>query len=337
MSVDLNQKNKKIVWNLWRQLETAAPGERQGLLDSVMCRNVSWHGHDPINELSGTEAVLARFWAPLFHSFPDLKRHTHLFFGGKSNGRNDGDSSKDGRMWVTGTGYFSGTFTRDYETVPATGTGVTIRWGEFCCMEDGKIVTVYIMLDLIDFMQQAGINVLPRSLGTDGDYPPPKAADGVVLTAQDVKESEYTLAHIRRFIFEGLNQYDELNLESMGMATFFHPGIHWYGPGGIGACYSLREFEDNHQAPWLHAYPDRQVQDLDGLIAEGNYSGGTGWAGVIATHKGEYKGAPATGKRIKFNGLDWWKRESGQVIENWVFVDMIHLFRQFGINLFERM
>jgi hypothetical protein len=24
-------------------------------------------------------------------------------------------------------------------------------------------------------------------------------------------------------------------------------------------------------------------------------------------------------------------------VENWVFVDMIHLFRQFGVDLFERM
>ena len=36
-----------------------------------------------------------------------------------------------------------------------------------------------------------------------------------------------------------------------------------HGPGGIGACLSLREFEDNHQQPWLDAFPDRKVQNLD--------------------------------------------------------------------------
>lgn len=42
------------------------------------------------------------------------------------------------------------------------------------------------------------------------------------------------------------------------------PDLQWYGPGGIGACPSFEEFENLHQRPWLVAFPDRQVQDLDG-------------------------------------------------------------------------
>ena len=34
---------------------------------------------------------------------------------------------------------------------------------------------------------------------------------------------------------------------------------------------------------------------------------------------------------------DWWKRDGEEYIENWVFVDMVHLFRQFGIDLFGRL
>ena len=123
----------------------------------------------------------------------------------------------------------------------------------------------------------------------------------------------------------------------MGMADFFHPDMRWYGPGGIGACLSLNEFEDLHQRPWLAAYPDRRVQDLDALFAEGAYSGASGWAGVKATHTGPYLDSPATGNQIEFNGLDWWKREGEMYVENWVFVDMVHLFRQLGVDLFERL
>jgi predicted ester cyclase len=79
------------------------------------------------------------------------------------------------------------------------------------------------------------------------------------------------------------------------------------------------------------------VQDLTALIAENQYSGAPGWAGVIATHAGPYLGCPATGRRVEVNGLDWWKREGEQYIENWVFVDMVHLFRQFGVDLIDRM
>jgi len=186
-------------------------------------------------------------------------------------------------------------------------------------------------------MQQAGYNVLPPALGKDNLYPAPAANDGILHEAQDEAQTNYSLEHIRAFIFDGLNAFDQDDLKSMGMADYFHPNVKWYGPGGIGACLSFKEFEDLHQKPWLVAYPDRQVQDLDALIAEGAYTGAPGWAGVIATHTGEYLSVPATGKRIEFNGLDWWKREGEQYIENWVFVDMIHLFHQFGIGLFERL
>ncbi|MFN9938635.1 MAG: ester cyclase [bacterium] len=78
------------------------------------------------------------------------------------------------------------------------------------------------------------------------------------------------------------------------------------------------------------------MQDLNALIAEGAYSGGPGWAGVLATHSGPYLDCPPTGHRIAVNGLDWWKRDGERYIENWVFVDMIHLFRQFGVDLLAR-
>ncbi len=337
MNSSVNQANKRLIWEFWQSLEKRGAAKITDLVDSVMSPDINWYGPDPINDLQGTEAIVSGFWQPLLQSFPDLKRQTHIFFGGSSNGRKDGDASKDGRMWVTGTGYFNGTFANDYLGIPATGSKVSIRWGEFYRIEEQKVVEIYCLLDIVDLIQQAGFNVLPASLGEDHVYPTPKAADGILLDAQNVQQSSYTLDHIWQFIYESLNQYDESNLESMGVSDFFPPEIQWYGPGGIGACYSLAEFENYHQKHWLHAFPDREVQDLTALFGEGNYSGGPGWAGVKATHKGEYKGVPATGNAVEVNGLDWWKRDNDQFIENWVFVDMVHLFRQFGVDLFERL
>ncbi|MEM7346330.1 MAG: ester cyclase [Chloroflexota bacterium] len=337
MTIELNQNNKQIVWDFWRALEKAPIDDSEAVARSVMNEDVVWHGPDPINHLSGIKAFIFDFWKPLHHSFPDLTRETHLFMGGQSNGRIDGDISLDGKMWVSGTGYFRGTFTNDYLTIPATGREVEIRWGEFCRLKDEKIAEIYFLLDLIDLMQQAGFEVLPPSRGKDGIYPPPQANDGLLLEAQNPEISTYSLDHIRRFIFDGLNSYDQSELKSMGMADFFHPDVKWYGPGGIGACLSFKEFEEFHQKPWLVAYPDRQVQNLDALIAEGQYTGAPGWAGVKATHTGPYLDCLSTGNAIDFNGLDWWKREGEVYVENWVFVDMIHLFRQFGIDLFERL
>jgi len=332
---ELNQQNKQLVWDFWQSLEAAEYRQTMAVAHQYLDPEHTWHGPDPINDLCGVGAFDSDFWRPLLHSFPDLKRQTHIFIGGKSNGRIDG--SNDGRMWVAGTGCFNARFANDYLTISATNAAVSIRWGEFCRIEQGKIVETYLLLDLIDLMQQAGFQVLPASRGIDGLYPPPKSKDGILLEAQDEQESSHTLDHIRRFIFDALNSYDQTALKSMGIADFFHPDVSWYGPGGIGACLSLQEFEDNHQKHWLHAYPDRRVQDLDALIGEGSYSGGPGWAGVLATHTGDYLDAKATNKPVAFNGLDFWKLENDKYVENWVFVDMVHLFRQFGIDLFERL
>ncbi len=332
MDIQLNQENKQLVWEFWAALESESAEQLTALSEDVV-----WHGFDPINELHGITEFISDFWRPLCHSFTDLKRQTHIFMGGISNGRIDGNIELDGNMWVSGTGYLNGTFTHDYLGIPATGKTVNIRWGEFCRIENNKIVEIYCLFDLIDLMQQAGLHVLPPSRGANGLYPPPAANDGVLHDAQNPQQTAYSLDHIRRFIFDGLNAFDQSDLSSMGMADFFHPDVKWYGPGGIGACLSFKAFEEFHQQPWLVAYPDRSVQDLDALIAEGVYTGAPGWAGVKATHTGQYLDCPATGNKIDFNGLDWWKREGEQYIENWVFVDMIHLFRQFGIDLFERM
>ncbi len=334
MDNNTNQLNKKLVTQYWQEVANAEDRTLVDIVRKYASADCVWHGPDPIGDLKGAEEFTAGFALPFLNSFPNATREIYIAIGGKSNGRADGQ--QDGRMWVGGTGMLNATFVSDYLTIPASGNDVNIRWGEFCCLEDGMIVESFFLLDLIDLMQQAGVNVLPPSRGADGVYPPPKKRDGLLLAEQDDAESAHTLEHIRRFIFDALNSYDQSDLKSMGIADFFHPDVQWYGPGGIGACNGLQEFEGFHQRHWLHAYPDRAVQNLDALIAEGKYSGGPGWAGVLATHTGDYLDCPATGRKIEFNGIDFWKLENDMYVENWVFVDMIHLFRQFGIDLFER-
>jgi len=335
MNSELNQSNKALVSSLWTNLASAQSGDVASAFAAAMADEVQWHGFAPIGSLVGVDALVEAYWQPLIDSFGEVRRETHVFFGGESNGRADGDIAKDGRSWVTGTGLFHGVFAEDYLGIPANGEPVAIRWGEFCCVVDDQITEVYLLLDLVDLMQQAGFDVLPPAQGADGRYPAPAAGDGVIDQPADADESAYSLDHIRRFIYDGLNAFDEGELSSMGMVDWFDTDVRWYGPGGIGACLSFQEFEELHQAPWLVAFPDRRVQNLDAIIAEGSYSGAPGWAGVVATHTGPYLDQQATGKRIEFNGLDWWKRSGEKYIENWVFVDMVHLFDQLGVNLFE--
>ena len=185
----------------------------------------------------------------------------------------------------------------------------------------------------MDWCEQLGIYLLPRPRGASHVYPAPTAVDGIRLTDSDAQETAQTLTLGRGLIYEGLNEFDEAGLESMGMRGFFHDNLKWYGPGGIGACMSLQEFEDLHQAPWLVAFPDRKVQDLESLFADGPFVAGSGVAGVFSTQTGPYLGHKAFGRKLQVSGLDFWLRTDDKFTENWVFVDMVKMFGQMGYDI----
>ncbi len=329
--LEANQRNKQCIWQFWSALAGATDSELAALIDGATAGQARWFGPAPIGDLPSNSAYLRHYLLPLRHSFPNLQRQTHIFMAGESNGKADG--APDGRLWVGGTGLLTGVFAQDYLGVPATAGRVSIRWGEFFLMEDGRIAEAYFLLDLIDLMQQAGLNRLPPAQGKDHVYPAPGGGDAVFLAPQDAEATGQSMDLIRSFLFDSLNSYDQRALSSMGVADYFSKNVRWYGPGGIGACLGLNEFEQLHQQPWLIAFPDRKVQDLDSLFAEGDFAASSGWGAVSATHAGPYLGHPASGRAITTNGIDFWRRQGDLYVENWVFVDMIHLFRQFDVDL----
>ncbi len=335
MGAKENQRNKSAAMAYWQAVDASDPQTLAKATAAHLSAAHRWSGPAPFPTLEGPHALAEEFLAPLRRAIPDLRRETHMFFGGRSNGRVDG--SGDGRMWVCGTGYLTGHARSPFIGIPAGPRTLRLRWAEFLRFEDGEIVETQMLIDFIDWFEQLGLAVLPRSTGAPFVYPAPTAYDGVILDRREKDEGKASLRLGRDLIFGGLNAFDSSDLASMGMRRFFHDNIKWYGPGGIGACLSLREFEDFHQKPWLVAFPDRRVQDLDSLFAEDRLVGSSAWAGVRATHAGPYLGEGASGKPIVVNGIDFWFRSGDRFTENWVYVDMVHLFAQMGVDLMERM
>ena len=331
----INQRNKDQIRKFWADLDAAGPEDIHRIFAAYFAPDCQWNGPAPFYLQSGPKAIAESFWSPLKRSIPDLKRETHMIFGGNSSGR--ADEGLDGEMWVCGTGYLKGYAVDEFIGIPATNHPLQLRWGEFYCLREGKIVASQMILDFVDWFEQLGLLALPKMRGVAHVYPAPTGYNGLLHDQQDLLETNKTMQFGRKFIYGGLNQYDTTDLSSMGMAGFFHKNVKWYGPGGIGACLSLDEFERLHQRPWLVAFPDRKVQDLDALIAEGPLLGAAGIAGVKATHSGPYLDTKATGKPISVSGLDFWIRDGDKFTENWVFVDMIDLFSQIGQDLFARM
>lgn len=333
--MEINQSNKQKVLAYWSAIDAAAIEALQSTLAQHIPDSFTWKGPAPIGQLIGPEALASQVYAPLKTAIPDLNRETHIFMGGQSSDH-VGDDAKDA-YWVAGTGYFTGTAVGSFLGIPATNEPIRIRWCEFIRFSGDTMVESQVIIDFIDWFDQIGLHVLPKARGADHVYPAPTGLDGVLLDGQDSDETVSTLKLGNDLLYGGLNGFDQDNLASMGMADFFHPNLKWYGPGGIGACLSFLEFEQFHQKHWLVAFPDRKVVGIESLFAEGPLLAASGVAGVHATHTGVYLEEPATGANLKISGIDFWLKSGSQFTENWIFVDMIDLFNQMGVDLFERM
>jgi hypothetical protein len=327
-----NQRNKARAVAYLAACDALPLDGLAAMISPFVSAEVFWQGFAPLKDANGPEALAAQYLAPLRRAFPRLERLTHILIGGCSDGTVQGGN--DRRHWVGATGYLEGEQTEAVWGIPARPGIRRLRWSEFLEFDaDGRIIRIQMLIDVIDWLEQIGLSPLPRPNGAPFVWPAPTGCHGVLMDEEDQAKSDALLAYSRAFIFGGLNAFDKSDLKSMGMARFFHPNVKWYGPGAIGGCLSLREFEEFHQKPWLVAFPDRRVGNLDNLIAEGDFVGASSLPGVHATHTGPYLGHAASGKPIAVNGIDFWRRDGDMFTENWVFVDMLHLFGQMGIDL----
>ena len=293
-------------------------------LSDLYHADVRWHGPHPINNHQGAKAVVKAFWEPFLKALPDVERRDDILIGG---------TFKNG-SWIGATGYYTGTFTSDWLGIPKTGGVLNVHFGEFIRLIAGKVCEVYLILDILDVIRQAGRwpSDLPKSPGITDRAPGPASQDGIVLADCDATESNASLALVEAMI-AGLMSYDGQTLPSMGMTQFWHPQMMWYGPAGIGSSRRLKGFEDVHQRAFLTAFPDRVGGDHKARIGDGAYVGSTGWPSVRATHLGPWLGVPATGRRISMRVMDFWRREGDLLRENWVFIDQLDLLLQMDFDV----
>lgn len=321
MSSETVQTNKAIVWEFWQKLNDSKANAVANVIRSYVDEDVSWHGPHPINDLHGVDALVSGFWQPLLQSFPDLQRTCDIFIGGHTH-------------WVGAIGYFTGTFANDWLGIPATGRQIRIPFGELSAVYEGKIRLTYIIPDVLDVIRQAGFPLVPPALGKEGALTTPMTGDGVLLTPHDGDDVEgaRTLSLAKTMCRA---------LDSPECETFWNAGtMMWYGPSGIGALHTYQEFEELHCVPFSHAFPG-YGSIYSGVhvaeIGEGNYAAWVGWPSIRNFHGGAYLGCPPSGNVAEWRLMDFYRREGDEIIENWVPVDMLHLFLTMGVDLLEKL
>lgn len=333
MQSEINQKNKQLVWDYWQVMNR---GEDETTLADYLHTEVDWHGFRPLRHLTGASEVWSHFWQPLRRALPDLHRRPYHFIGGHYSDPRFGTGD-----WVCGTGDFMGTFANDLLLgdicVPAGNDvqrrSVHFRFGEFCKVENNKIVEIRIIIDLPDLLRQVGIELMPPSFGRDMWIPGPLAGDGVCLEEQPAAETVQTFNLVTEMIFGGINKYDGKDQASQGLERFWHNHMVWHGPVGIGSSYGMDEFKRNAQGPIVAAFPDRRGPGHRARIADGRFAASTGWPSLVGTHVNQFMNWPPTGERIGWNIMDFWKRDGDKLLENWVMIDLIDAALASGVDL----
>ena len=219
-------------------------------------------------------------------------------------------------------------------------------------MVDGKIVQSSVLLDVLDFIRQAGFWPLAPSLGQEGMWAGPLGNDGLLLDAQDPARSAASLAQTMA-MQATLGAYADTQggregLLQMPQKEHWHPKMMWYGPSGIGTTRGLEGFVDYHQLPFRLAFPRRPDQPQPpGMgqhggshyvrIGDGRFSATGGWPSRHMVHVGGgWLGLGATGRPVTMRVMDFYREDEGLIRENWVPIDIIDVLLQLDVDVLAR-
>ena len=301
-------------------------------LNAVCAPDVVFNLTFPFETIRGVDAYLEQVYAPLFRAWPDLERRDHIVMGGPT---------PEGADWVGCGGYYTGVFRAPWLDIPPTGHVVHMRFHEFYRFENGRIIEMQALWDLPEVMMQARAWPMSPSLGREWHVPGPATCDGLVPGPYEVKEGQSTCQHIIDMLEHMKRHPSQGGPEVMEMQRFWHPRMSWYGPSGIGTGRGIEGFRNWHQIPFLSAMPDRgkYVDEIEyHFFGDRNYAAVTGWPDMYQTiTHGGWLGIAPVGKKIAMRSLDFWRLENGLIRENWVLVDLLHMYDQIGVDVLARM
>lgn len=88
-----------------------------------------------------------------------------------------------------------------------------------------------------------------------------------------------------------------------------------------------REANRAFWADFFAALPDVETTMEDLVVTEDRVVGRYTYRG---THRGEFFGIPASGRRIEMRSIDIWRVADGMFVEHWDELNTLEMMRQFG-------
>ncbi len=326
---DVHENNRNVI-KPWRDALYDFDRHRvMAAAKSVFRRDAVVHLAHPFETLDGPAALVEDALFALHAAMPDFERRDTIVMAG---------DSPLGNSWVGCCGFYTGTFEQPFLDIPPTGHQASMRFHEFYRVEDGKVVEFQALWDIPELMMQANAWPMVPSLGREWQVPGPATQDGIMMGPRDGERSANSQKLVSAML-AGLGNYASGGVEGMQLEKYWHPKFSWYGPSGIGTGRGLAGFRNWHQIPFLNGMPDRVGSVGKGdLFADGDYVGFTAWPGMHMSISGDgFLGIAPSGQKITMRSLDFWRCENGMIRENWVLVDLLHVYHQIGVDVLARM
>jgi hypothetical protein len=284
----------------------------------------------PFNELNGAEQVANNLWVPIKNSFKPIQRRMDIFYAGiNSLDTNEG-------KWVTSMGHLMGIFNKPFFGIQPNFKSILLRYAEFYKVENDKITEGAIFLDIINLMQQLGLSVIPESTGLVGITPGPMNHKGLKLNVSENAESRKTLELIHR-MRDRLVKRSKMKSVKDELELDWHNDMIWWGPGGIGASYTIDGYIKGHTKPFQDGLEFIKFGGHILSSAEDDLGGWFGWPNLIMKTKGGYLGLTnASDIESEMRVVDLYRRDGDKIAENWIFIDHLHFLKLLGIDLLER-
>tara|TARA_B110000211_G_C14059419_1_gene544838 strand:+ start:1143 stop:2153 length:1011 start_codon:yes stop_codon:yes gene_type:complete len=323
-------KDKQLVRQFHTALEKAQGNDLQTVFKGYVADEYSFKGVHPFNELESANDVIAQVWQPLFSSFSALQRREDIFIAGQSEA--------DGGQWVMSMGHFMGLFDKDWLGIAPTHKLATLRYAEFNCVKDGKIIQTGFFVDIIGLMQQVGLNPLPLSTGQYFTYPGPRTHDGIRLGKSSDEQSEKTMALVNQMIdnLTALNKSGVDTCPPEVLAKTWDENMVWYGPAGIGATYTIERYQQQHMYPFREGLTGKVFNGHICRFAEGEFACFFGWPNLTNTAIGGFLGLPGANTPADMRVVDVYHREGDKLVENWVIIDIPYWLKQQGLDILKR-
>ena len=329
---DIHTTNKALISPLRAAMYDFSERSVRSALEALLAPDAICRFSHPIRDMTGPDGLWNGAYAGLFDAVPDLERRDFIVMSGRDS---------HGADWVGTGGNYTGVFTGQWLDIPPTGHLVHMRFHEFFCIVDGKVVEIQALWDVPEVIMQANAWPMAPSLGREWCIPGPATHDGLVPSPWDEARAQESCSLVVEMLNHMKKHSSEGGPEVMEMERFWHPRMNWYGPSGIGTGRGIEGFRNWHQIPFLRGMPDRgqYVEDITyHFFGDGDYAAVTGWPNMIQTVTDDgWMGIAPAGKRITMCSLDFWRIEHGLIRENWVMVDLLDAYRQLGVDVFARL